>query len=198
MTLDQAQELNRDFSDHAVFCRESLSIRDLGGSRVPLELSPGQVKLNAAIERQRRAGKPVRLAILKARRTYFTVGSCAEMFHQVPFFAGRRGLVIADKYKPAALEAFDYLLQFQRHYRPFDRPGTKIFLPELVKDTEQKLKWANQSTLRKYLSRGREAASMDAHERNLIANIMKRTEGSTPEAVPRARLRRIGSGQSGF
>jgi len=50
MTLDQARELDGAFSDHETFCRESLSIRDLGGSRVPLRLSLGQLKQHEAIE----------------------------------------------------------------------------------------------------------------------------------------------------
>src|SRR5271168_975162 len=146
LTLNNISQLHAEFRDHETFCRECLPIRNLSGSKVPLILSPGQLKEHNAIEEQRRAGKPVRLVILKPRRTYFTVGSCAEMFHQVPFLSGGRGLIIADKYKPAALEAFDYLQQFQRDYKPFERHGIKILLPELVKGTEQELKWANDST----------------------------------------------------
>jgi len=146
LTLEDVSQIHAEFRDHETFCRECLPIRDLRGSKVPLILSPGQLKEHRAIEEQRRAGKPVRLVILKPRRTYFTVGSCAEMFHQVPFYPGQRGLIIADKYKPAALEAFDYLLQFQRGYKPFTRGSTRIMLPRLVKDTEQELKWANEST----------------------------------------------------
>jgi len=56
------------------------------------------------------------------------------MFHQIPFFPGRRGLIIADKCKPGALEAVDYLLQFQRGLTPFDHFGIKLALPALVKD----------------------------------------------------------------
>lgn len=146
-TLLESSNFQKAFDDHATFCRESLTIRDLVGSRVPLELSPGQLKQAEAVERQERAGKPVRLVILKPRRTYFTVGSCALMFRKVPFYPGRRGLIIADKYKPAALEAFDYLLQFTRTFKPFRRPGvTPVRLTHLVKDTEQELKWSNSAS----------------------------------------------------
>jgi len=103
LTLDDVSQIHAAFRDHETFCRECLPILDLSGSRVPLILSPGQLKLHEAIERQGRARKPVRLIVLKARRTYFTVRSCAEMFHKVAFWRGRRGLIIADKYKPAAL-----------------------------------------------------------------------------------------------
>jgi len=140
-------EIAREFVDHPTFCRESLSIRDLGGSIVPLELLPGQLKLSEAIRRQRKRGKPVRIVILKTRRSAFTSGACAEMFHEVPFFPGRKGLIIANSYKPAALEAFDYLLQFQRRYKPFGRHGAGLRLPRLIKDTQNELKWDNGSAI---------------------------------------------------
>lgn len=133
------------FRDHSAFCEQCLSIRNLAGSTVPLQLSPGQLKQLAAVEAQRAAGKPVRLVILKPRRTFFTVGSCALMFHEVPFLPGQRGLIIADKYNPAALEAFDYLRQFQQSYRPVQDGGATIALPRLVKETERELQWANGS-----------------------------------------------------
>ena len=163
LTLDTAKQINLEFSDHEIFCRECLPIRDLSGSKVPLILSPGQLKEHRAIEEQRSAGKPVRLVILKPRRTYFTVGSCAEMFHRVPFYRGQRGLIVADKYKPAALEAFDYLLQFQRGYKPFTRGSTRILLPPLVKDTEQELKWANESTFEVLSADGGEVRGAGRH-----------------------------------
>ncbi|HLJ48982.1 MAG TPA: hypothetical protein VKU01_23360 [Bryobacteraceae bacterium] len=143
----QQTEFIAAFRDHPRFCRESLRIRDLGGSRVPLILGDGQLKLNAAIEKQRDAGLPVRGVVLKTRRSWFTTGVCAQIFHAVPFHAGKRATVIADKYNPAALEAFDYMLQFQRNYLPFRLHGAAIKLPRLVKDTEQELRWANESSL---------------------------------------------------
>lgn len=159
----QLAELGIDFQDHQAFCRESLSIRDLGGSVVALELSPGQLKLNEAIRRQRKRGKPVRLVVLKTRRSFFTAGSCAEMFHDVPFFPGRRGLVIADKFKPAALEAFDYLLQYQRRYRPFTRHGAGLKLPRLVKDTQQEIRWDNGSGIEVLSAEGGEIRGGGRH-----------------------------------
>jgi hypothetical protein len=145
LSIAQRQDLTRDFDDHELFCQESLSIRDRGGSVVPLILEPSQIKLHAAIERQRKKNRPVRIVTLKTRRSGFTTGVCAEMFHAVPFFPGRKGLVVADSYKPAGKEAFDYLLQFQRRYKPFTRHGAGIKLPALIKDTQQEIQWANNS-----------------------------------------------------
>jgi len=145
LTLEQRYELGRDFDHHPTFCEESLSIRDLSGSVVPLILSPGQLKLDAAIERQRARKKPIRLAVLKTRRSFFTAGVCSEIFHAVPFYPGRKATVVADTYKPAGKEAFDYLLQFQRRYKPFSRHGARLKLPSIVKDTQQEIQWANGS-----------------------------------------------------
>lgn len=151
------------FQDHPAFCRESLSIRDLGGSVVPLECSPGQLKLNLTISRQRKRGKPVRIVVLKGRRTFFTAGCCAEMFHEVPFFPGRRGLVIADKKDPAGLEAFGYLLQYQRRYKPFGRHGASIKLPRLIKDTQEEIGWENGSTIQVLSAEGGEVRGGGRH-----------------------------------
>lgn len=159
----QLSDLANDFQDHEIFTRESLSIRDLGGSVVPLHLSPGQLKLNETIRRQRKRGKPVRIVVLKTRRSFFTAGSCAEMFHDVPFFPGRRGLVIADKFKPAALEAFDYLLQYQRRYKPFTRHGAGLKLPRLVKDTQQEIRWDNGSGIEVLSAEGGEIRGGGRH-----------------------------------
>lgn len=142
---EQSRELLEGFDDHATFCRESLSIRNRGGSIVPVILEPSQIKLHGAIEGQRAKGKPVRLVVLKTRRSGFTTGGCTEMFHEVPFFGGRKGLIVADNFKPAGDEAFDYLLQFQRRYKPFTRHGARMKLPNLIKDTQHELQWANGS-----------------------------------------------------
>lgn len=127
--------------DHETFCKECLTIRNLGGSKVPFELYPGPKKLHSVIEGQRKAGKPVRVVVLKTRRSFFTAGVCAEMFHDIAFFPGRKGLIVADHYKPAALEAFDYLLQFQQSYTALRRHGVGIKLPVLTQDTQMRLEW---------------------------------------------------------
>jgi len=147
LTPRQADDLALEFTDHATFCRESLTIEDLGGSIVPLDLMPGQLKLNAAIAAPRKRGKPVRIVVLKTRRSMFTAGACSEMFHDVAFMPGRKGLLVADRYKPAGLEAFGYLLQYHRRYRPFERHGVRVKLPMLIKDTQQELKYDNGSMM---------------------------------------------------
>lgn len=133
LTETQRAELVHDFGDHPQFCRECLSIRNRIGAQVPLELETGQLKLNQAIERHRNKRRPVRLVVLKTRRSYFTAGACAEIFHEVAFWPGRRATIIANNYKPAGLEAFDYLIQYAMSYRPFVRHSVGIDLANVVK-----------------------------------------------------------------
>ena len=56
LTLEEVSEIHAEFRDHKIFCRECLPIRDLGGSKVPLILSPGQLKEHRAIGEMRLAG----------------------------------------------------------------------------------------------------------------------------------------------
>lgn len=143
LTPQQQTELISAFGDHAGFCRQSLQLLDRGGSRLPLECWPSQIKLTKAIEKQRKQKRPVRILVLKTRRSGFTVGSCSHIFHEVPFFPGRKGFIIADKYRPAALEAFDYLEQFRDHYRPF---GGCIKLPDQkLGGGPETMEWENGS-----------------------------------------------------
>lgn len=157
LTRSQKAQAISDFQNHEAFCRESLHIKNEIGSLVPMECRPSQIKLHAAVEKQRLKGKPVRLVVLKTRRSNFTAGSCAEIFHNVPFFAGRKALIIADKYNPAGMEALGYLQEFQNSYTPFTRFGLPIELPALARDVYpeegevketiagEKLAWENKS-----------------------------------------------------
>lgn len=154
LTPPQMKELVDAFNDHQLFCRESLRLRDRAGSVTALEQWPSQAKLHKVIEKQKRAGKPIRIVVLKTRRSGFTVGGCSEAFHEVPHFPGRKGIIVADKYEPAGMEAFDYLIQFQKNYVPIARHGVKLKLPNLVKDTQQHMVWENDSGIEVLTAQG--------------------------------------------
>lgn len=153
----QQAELIHAFQDHPRFCRESLRVRDRIGSMVPFQQWESQLKLNLSIEEQRKRGRPVRKVILKTRRSGFTMGVTSDMFHEVPVFPGRRGLIIANTYDPAGLEAFDYLAQYQLGYKPFELHGGSIKLPKLLrpshlvspvpKNSTLELLWENNSAI---------------------------------------------------
>lgn len=163
----QRQAFLVDYQDLEKFAPESLSIRNQAGNKVAMVLSPGQIKLNKAIEKQRRAGLPVRLVILKTRRSYFTSGVCARMFQHVTSWPYRRGTIVADHYDPAAVEAFDYLAQYQKYYRPFTRFGATAGLPRLLRPRKLETPVSAGSKLEMQWSNGSAVDVMSADSGNV-------------------------------
>lgn len=144
----EARALIRGFSDHELFCSH-LKIRNKDGIAVPYRTSPGGKKLDRAIRKQEQLGVPVRIVCLKASQVWMSSSAATQIFRRVPFFPGRRALVLADIQVHADL-VFGYYEEYIKSYA--DNPyGTEydsaILLPELVKDTEQHLRWSNDSSV---------------------------------------------------
>ena len=123
MTLDKMspQEIDliyREFRDHASFCRSSLIVETEGKQLVPMELSPGQIRLSDAIKRQRAKGLPVRLIYLKSRRIHATTGTAAHFFRATAFAAGVHTAVIAHD-DTSTQNIFSIYKRFHARYRPF-------------------------------------------------------------------------------
>jgi hypothetical protein len=123
MTLDalMPEDLSliyREFRDHAAFCRSSLIVETESKALVPMVLSPGQVRLEAAIRKQRERGVPVRVIFLKARRVHATTGTAARFFHDTAFAAGIHTAVLAHDDR-SAQNIFGIYKRFHAHYRPF-------------------------------------------------------------------------------
>lgn len=138
----------KGFSDHSKFC-EHLKIRNKEGLAVPYKNSPAGAKLNKAIRKQELAGQPIRVVCLKASQVWMSSSAATELFHRIPFFPGRRALVVADIQMHADL-VFEYYLQYIQSYS--DNPygtewGSAITLPKLLKDTDKWLRWANDSSI---------------------------------------------------
>jgi hypothetical protein len=108
----------REFRDHASFCRSSLMVETEQKTVVSMELSPGQIKLAAAIKRQRSRGVPVRLIYLKARRIQATTGTAAHFFRNTAFEAGVHTAVIAHD-DLSTQNIFGIYRRFHSLYRPF-------------------------------------------------------------------------------
>ena len=108
----------REFRDHASFCRSSLIVETEGGNLVPMELGPGQIRLNDAIRRQRSKGVPVRLIYLKSRRIQATTGTAAHFFQQTAFSAGVHTAVIAHD-ETSTNNIYGIYKRFYERYRPF-------------------------------------------------------------------------------
>ncbi len=138
----------RGFANHQKFC-EHLRIRNKEGITVPYRNSPAGAKLNRAIRKQEQAGAPVRIVMLKASQVWASSSAATEVFRRVPFFPGRRALVLADSESHADL-VFQYYQQYIKSYS--DNPygaewKSAITLPGLVKDTERHIRWANDSSI---------------------------------------------------
>lgn len=108
----------REFRDHASFCRSSLIVETEARALVPMELSPGQIRLNEAIRRQRAKGVPVRLIYLKSRRIHATTGTAAQFFQGTAFQAGVHTAVIAHN-DASTQEIFGIYKRFHEQYRAF-------------------------------------------------------------------------------
>jgi hypothetical protein len=108
----------REFRDHQSFCRTSLTVETESKTLVPMELGPGQLRLRAAIRRQRDRGVPVRLIYLKSRRIQATTGTAAEFFHATAFDAGVHTAVLAHD-ATSTENIFKIYTRFQQTYKPF-------------------------------------------------------------------------------
>lgn len=144
----EMQALIRGFGDHAKFCSH-LQIRNKEGIPVQYQNSHAGQKLNKSIRKQEQAGLPVRQVVLKASQVWMSSSAATEIFRRVPFFPGRRALVLADTQSHADL-VFEYYTQYIQSYS--DNPygselNSAIELPGLDKDTEQHLRWNNGSSV---------------------------------------------------
>lgn len=106
------------FQSHPRFCRESLTVETEGRDLVPMVLLPGQVRLEEAIQKQRRAGRPVRIIYLKSRRIAATTGTAARFFHDTAFSAGVHTVVLAHD-DTSVQNIFSIYERFYQKYKPF-------------------------------------------------------------------------------
>lgn len=114
---DQAAIL-ATYLDHPEFCRRTLSIRDKErGIVVPLKLTPAQLKLTEAINKQRKLGVPVRVRILKARQVHMSVGCASHIYKAVAFLPGQQAKVYAHL-NEATRNLYGYYKQFDDTYQP--------------------------------------------------------------------------------
>jgi len=148
LTPAEVAQMLRGFTDHVKFC-EHLKIRNKDGLAVPYRNSHAGMKLHRSIRKQELAGVPVRQVCLKASQVWMSSSAATEIFHRVPFFPGRRALVLADSVVHANL-VFEYYTQYIKSYaeNPFGAEwDAAINLPELIKDTERWIRWANESSI---------------------------------------------------
>lgn len=126
--------LARKFANHATFARESLTVENEQRALVPMVLGPGQIRLDEAIERQRKIGRPVRIIYLKSRRIQATTGTAARYFHQTAFAAGVHTVVLAHD-DTSTRNIFGIYKRFHDTYKPFSL-GRPVFVPSKVNPAE--------------------------------------------------------------
>lgn len=134
-------KIYEDFHDHRKFAPECLTGVDKIGRKFPYTLAPGPLKLRAAIEEQRAAGKPVRIVYLKARQVFVSTAVAAEFVNEVPFRAGQKAMIVAHESK-SSVNLFSYYEQFIDSYKPF---RGMVRLPAERRRTASRITWENGS-----------------------------------------------------
>jgi hypothetical protein len=138
-----AEEVLAKFADDEFFCQQSLVIEDKQGRTIPFVWNPAQKKLDAAIQKQYARRQPVRILILKSRRSGFSTGVAGKLFKETAFYDGQKTLIVAHEKDPAA-NIFQMYSRFNTHYKPF---ANVLALPELKSDTKQSLEYKNGSSI---------------------------------------------------
>jgi len=144
LTRAALAEAYRDFQVHRTFAEECLSVQDKQGRVIPYTFAPAPEKLLLAVEDLRAKRRPIRIIYLKARQVFVSTATAARFFHEIPFNAGQKGMVVAHDLDAAA-EIFGYYKHFQDTYQPF---RGVIGLPKLKQDNRGILRWANKSYIK--------------------------------------------------
>jgi hypothetical protein len=111
-------------ADTVYWAANCAHIVDKGGVLVPLRANAAQLKFDAALERQRADGKPMRAIILKARKLGFSTWVQAKVLHRITQRPFRRALVVAQDTKTAG-ELFSIGHRIYNHLPPADDLGIK-------------------------------------------------------------------------
>jgi hypothetical protein len=118
LSAEEVRLIYREFNDQASFCRSSLMVETEGKEITPMISSPGQIRLQAAIKKQRAKGVPVRLIFLKSRRIQATTGTAAQFFRETAFSPGVHTAVLAHDATSTA-NIFRIYERFHALYKPF-------------------------------------------------------------------------------
>lgn len=104
--VDDQAVLERLRTDTPFYAEHCLKIVDPDSELVPFVYRTGQLKLDRALEAQRRAGKPMRGILLKSRRFGGSTSVQAKLHQRTTTRANRRGLTVAQDNDTAG-ELFD-------------------------------------------------------------------------------------------
>jgi hypothetical protein len=142
--LDQAEALELLREDTPLYAETCLKIVDKGGGLVPLMPKPAQLKFDAAMERQRAAGKPIRILLPKARQWGGSTWTAAKVTQRVTQHPNRKALVMAHEGKAA--ENLFRMYETMYAHLP-DEPGLALKPTIANARRQQLLYFANPSRL---------------------------------------------------
>jgi hypothetical protein len=92
---DRRAEVERRLrEDTPYWAAHCAKIVDERGEPVPFIYRPAQLKVDAALEAQRRAGKPMRAVVLKSRRIGVSSSGMAKLVQRTTLMANRRALIV--------------------------------------------------------------------------------------------------------
>lgn len=100
--------------DTPYYARHALKIVNERGEMIPFVYRKAQLKVDRALEAQRRAGRPMRVRVLKSRRVGVSTSVQAKVFQTATTRSNRRGLVVAHDTDTAG-ELFDISDVFYSH-----------------------------------------------------------------------------------
>lgn len=112
-------------SDRRYFIENFLWIKTKDRQVIPLHLNEAQLRLIAEVEKQERAGKPVRGIIVKPRQVGFTTVIQSLFFHACSLFENTSGLTVAHDLD-ASTEIFTMDRLFLDKLPSFLRPLTRF------------------------------------------------------------------------
>jgi len=93
--VNALKELVRIYDENPrIYIEKNLFIKDKAGRIVPLKFNEPQLKLDEVYQRQRKAGKPIRIIVLKARREGISTQTAAYGFEKISRYPNMNGLVI--------------------------------------------------------------------------------------------------------
>ena len=144
MQQQEFRELLR--TDTPFYAEQCLKIVGESGDVVPLVPRKAQLELDAALEKQRAAGEPMRAIVCKARKLGFSTWVQGKIFQRTTLNAQHRALTVAHDSKTAAV-LYDMAETMWEQMEV--EPGLEFLKPEVVNrrssGTERSVRFGNKA-----------------------------------------------------
>ncbi|MCR4963295.1 MAG: hypothetical protein K6B40_05380 [Firmicutes bacterium] len=121
---NNTEDIKRIINDPLLFCAKTLKIQNKYGELAPFVFNDAQKRLYAEIQRQRQAGQPVRIIILKARQMGFSTAVAGLFYHATVTRPNVHSMVVAHK-ADASANIFNKTKLFYEESPAFLRPLRK-------------------------------------------------------------------------